>query len=154
MDSRAGCPRQPGSHAPRRVRGRLYWALMSKAVTLGIQVEVESTYMPERSAPQAGHYFFAYRVRISNVGSERAQLKSRRWIITDGDGNQQVVEGPGVVGEQPDLPPGRSFEYTSFCPLSTPVGTMHGAYQMVTASGAAFDAEIAPFSLAMPSALN
>lgn len=115
---------------------------------------MESAYIPERSAPQEGHYFFAYRVRISNLGSETARLISRRWIITDGDGHEEIVEGPGVVGEQPELAPGRSFEYTSFCPLTTPVGTMHGTYRMVTATGATFDAVIAPFSLALPSALN
>ena len=127
---------------------------MSEATTRGIRVEVESSYVPERSAPEMGHYFFAYRVRISNVGNETAQLISRRWVITDGDGNQEVVEGPGVVGEQPELAPGRSFEYTSFCPLPTPVGTMHGTYRMVTAGGTSFDAQIAPFSLALPTALN
>jgi ApaG protein len=127
---------------------------MSEATTRGIKVEVESSYVSERSAPEVGHYFFAYRVRISNLGTETAQLISRRWVITDGDGNQEVVEGPGVVGEQPELAPGRSFEYTSFCPLPTPVGTMHGTYRMVTATGASFDAQIAPFSLALPSALN
>jgi ApaG protein len=127
---------------------------VSSATTRGIQVDVESVYVPERSAPQMNHYFFAYHVRISNLGSETAQLISRRWVITDGDGHQEVVEGPGVVGEQPELAPGRSFEYTSFCPLPTPVGTMHGTYQMVSAGGARFDAEIAPFSLALPTALN
>jgi ApaG protein len=127
---------------------------MSVATTRGIRVEVESVYIPERSAPEMSQYFFAYRVRISNVGSETAQLISRRWVITDGDGREEIVEGPGVVGEQPELAPGRSFEYTSFCPLSTPVGTMHGTYHMVSASGTSFDAEIAPFSLALPTALN
>jgi ApaG protein len=127
---------------------------VSEATTHGIRIEVESAYIPERSAPEVGQYFFAYRVRISNLGTETAQLISRRWVITDGDGHQEVVEGPGVVGEQPELAPGRSFEYTSFCPLPTPVGTMHGTYRMVTANGASFDAVIAPFSLALPSALN
>jgi ApaG protein len=127
---------------------------MSEATTRGIRIEVSSTYVPERSAPEAGHYFFAYRVRITNVGDETAQLISRTWIITDGDGHQEVVQGPGVVGEQPELAPGRSFEYTSYCPLPTPVGTMHGTYRMVTASGSSFDAQIAPFSLALPTALN
>jgi len=93
-------------------------------------------------------------VRISNVGTETAQLVSRRWVITDADGDVETVEGPGVVGEQPTLAPGESFEYTSFCPLPTPIGSMHGTYQMVTAGGSAFDAEIAPFSLAVPAALS
>jgi ApaG protein len=127
---------------------------VSEATTRGIKVEVRSAYLPERSVPEASQYFFAYRVRISNVGHETSQLVSRRWVITDGDGKQDVVEGPGVVGEQPTLEPGQAFEYTSFCPLPTPVGTMHGTYHMVTADGASFDALIAPFSLATPNALN
>ena len=85
---------------------------------------------------------------------ETAQLLSREWIITDADGLEQKVAGPGVVGEQPILAPGEMFEYTSFCPLTTPVGAMYGTYQMKTESGAQFDAEIAPFSLAVPHVLN
>jgi ApaG protein len=117
-------------------------------------VQVRSSYVPERSAPAAGQYFFAYRVRISNEGDETVQLVSRHWVISDGEGRVEHVRGPGVVGEQPVLAPGQSFEYTSFCPLPSPIGSMHGAYQMVTASGARFEAEIAPFSLAVPTALN
>ena len=120
----------------------------SEAVTRGIRVQVQSFFVPERSAPEEGQWFFAYRVTISNEGSERAQLISRHWIITDGNGSKDEVRGPGVVGEQPVLEPGESFQYTSACPLSTPFGTMQGSYQMVTASGEAFDAEIAPFGLA------
>ena len=82
------------------------------------------------------------------------QLLSRHWVISDGAGNMEHVRGPGVVGEQPVLGPGESFEYTSFCPLPTPIGSMHGTYQMVTAGGSAFEAEIAPFSLAVPTAVN
>ena len=88
------------------------------------------------------------------LGSETAQLVSREWIITNADGEVERVKGPGVVGEQPVLPPGGSFEYTSYCPLKTAVGSMHGSYQMVTASGERFDAVIAPFTLAVPNALN
>ncbi len=127
---------------------------MSDAITRGVRVRVESRYVAERSAPQQGYYFFAYRIRISNEGEERVQLVSRRWTITDAHGRVEQVAGPGVIGEQPVLQPGHSFEYTSFCPLPTPIGSMHGTYQMVTASGVEFDAEIAPFSLAMPTALN
>ena len=127
---------------------------MSEATTRGIRVEVEARYVPERSAPDRSQYFFAYRVRISNVGDEAAQLVSRKWLITDGDGKEQVVEGAGVVGEQPLLAPGASFEYTSFCPLPTPYGTMHGTYRMVTPSGAQFEATIAPFTLALPHSVN
>jgi len=82
------------------------------------------------------------------------QLLSRHWIISDGDGHSEHVRGPGVVGEQPVLEPGEAFEYTSFCPLRTPIGSMQGTYQMVTAGGSAFEAEISPFSLAVPTALN
>jgi ApaG protein len=127
---------------------------MSEATTRGIRVEVSSTYLAEHSSPQQSQYFFAYRVRISNVGSERAQLMSRVWVITDSDGGVQHVEGPGVVGEQPVLAPGEAFEYSSFCPLKTPVGTMHGTYRMVTDTGEEFDAVIAPFTLAVPHAVN
>jgi ApaG protein len=127
---------------------------MSEMTTRGIHIQVTSAYLPERSSPQESQYFFTYRVRISNVGSERAQLISRTWVITDSDGNVQEVRGPGVVGEQPVLAPGTSFEYSSFCPLKTPVGSMHGAYQMVTDSGEEFEAAISPFTLAVPYALN
>ena len=127
---------------------------MSDCTTLGIRVQVRSAYVPERSVPAQGRYFFAYKVRISNVGTETAQLVSRRWVISDAEGDVETVEGPGVVGEQPTLSPGESFEYTSFCPLSTPFGSMHGAYRMVRPTGEEFDVEIAPFHLAMPTALN
>lgn len=127
---------------------------MSDTTTRGIRVQVASLYVPERSAPEDEYYFFAYRVRISNVGEEVAQLISRHWIITDADGKTEEVQGPGVVGEQPVLEPGQSFEYTSFCPLPCPVGSMRGSYQMVDGSGEAFDAEIEPFTLAVPNVLN
>jgi ApaG protein len=127
---------------------------MSAATTRGVRVEVRSAYLPERSSPADSQYFFAYRIRITNTGEETVQLISRHWVITDGDGRVEHVRGPGVVGEQPVLDPGEAFEYTSFCPLPTPIGSMHGVYQMVTAGGSTFDAEIAPFSLAVPTALN
>jgi ApaG protein len=127
---------------------------VSDTVTRGVRVRVKSVYVPERSSPPQGHYFFAYHVRISNEGEETAQLVSRHWIITDGNGHEEQVRGPGVVGEQPILAPGEAFEYTSFCPLKTPIGSMHGSYQMVTEGGDQFDATIAPFSLAVPTALN
>ena len=110
--------------------------------------------MPDRSNPKEGSYFFVYHVRISNVGTETAQLVSREWIITDAEGEVERVKGPGVVGEQLVLPPGGGFEYTSFCPLKTSVGSMHGSYQMLSADGQQFDAIIAPFTLAVPNSLN
>ena len=127
---------------------------MSDTVTRGIRILVESIYVPERSEPRENYFFFAYRVSISNEGNETAQLMSREWIITDSDGNEERVEGPGVVGEQPLLRPGSAFEYTSFCPLRTSVGSMHGAYFMRTVSGETFRAEIAPFTLAVPGVVN
>lgn len=127
---------------------------MSDTITRGIRVQVRSVYVPERSLPREGHYFFAYHIRISNEGRETAQLLSRHWIITDANGDVQEVRGPGVVGATPVLAPGQAFEYTSFCPLPTAVGTMQGSYAMQTAAGESFDAAIAPFTLAMPHALN
>jgi len=127
---------------------------VSDTTTKGVRVQVRSAYIPERSAPQQGHYFFAYFIRISNVGTDTVQLVTREWVITDADGNVERVHGEGVVGEQPVLEPGESFEYSSFCPLPTPIGSMHGTYQMVTAEGGHFDAVIAPFSLAVPTAIN
>ena len=127
---------------------------LSDATTRGIRVVVRSIYVPEQSSPKDEHYFFAYRVRIANEGTQTAQLVSREWIITNADGEVERVNGPGVVGETPVLQPGNSFEYTSFCPLKTTVGSMHGTYQMVTDTGEHFDAVIAPFTLAVPNALN
>lgn len=127
---------------------------MSEATTRGIKVEVHAQYVADRSVPDRSQFFFSYDVRISNVGDEAAQLVSRRWVITDGEGEVQVVEGPGVVGEQPLIAPGSSFEYTSFCPLPTPYGTMHGAYRMVRPGGDSFEAAIAPFTLAVPNSIN
>jgi ApaG protein len=131
-----------------------YSRAMSEATTRGVRIRVESTFEPERSAPASGEYFFSYRVRIENVGSEVVQLVSRHWVITDADGRVEHVRGPGVVGEQPVLRPGQTFEYTSFCPLPTPNGTMHGEYQMRTATGETFDAAIPPFGLAIPHSVN
>jgi ApaG protein len=127
---------------------------MSDTTTRGIRIQIKSTYLPDQSSPRDTHYLFAYHVRISNVGSETAQLISREWIITSAEGEVERVKGPGVVGEQPVLSPGSSFEYTSYCPLKTPVGSMQGSFQMVTAAGEKFDARIAPFTLAAPHALH
>ena len=126
----------------------------SDVTTRGIRIQVHSEYLAERSSPRDSQYLFQYHVRISNVGSETVQLMSRLWIITDADGEVERVKGPGVVGEQPVLPAGASFEYTSFCPLKTPVGSMQGTYQMATTEGEQFDAVIAAFTLAVPHALN
>jgi ApaG protein len=127
---------------------------MSETTTRGVKVRVVSRYHPERSDPRQRQWFFSYTVQISNVGKAPVKLLARHWIITDANGGTEHVRGPGVVGEQPHLEPGTAFEYTSFCPLSTSMGTMHGSYQMIDDSGARFDAEIAPFTLANPLDVN
>ncbi len=126
----------------------------SDVTTRGIRVQVHSEYLAERSSPRDSQYLFQYHVVISNVGSQTVQLLSRVWIITDADGEVDGAKGPGVVGEQPTLPPGASFTYTSFCPLKTAVGSMQGTYQMVTSEGEPFDAVIDAFTLAIPHSLN
>ncbi len=120
---------------------------LSEAVTNSIRVEVMSKYSPENSRPTQDVWVFEYTVRITNQGSDTVQLRSRHWIITDGLDHVEEVKGPGVIGEQPVLAPGESFKYSSWCPLKTPTGMMHGTYQMVRAGGEEFDIEIAPFAL-------
>ena len=127
---------------------------MSNALTDGIRVTVRSFYVPEQSSPRAKRYVFAYTVRIANEGAITAQLRTRHWIITDADGKVDEVRGEGVVGAQPTLKPGQHFEYTSGCVLKTPRGTMRGTYRMHCDDGRVFDAEIAPFQLALPQTLN
>jgi ApaG protein len=123
---------------------------MYKAVTRGISVTVQPRFMPEESSPDDGRYFFAYAVEIINLGPERVQVRARYWKIIDGNGRIEEVRGAGVVGKQPVLGPGESFNYTSGCPLTTPGGTMEGSYVMETASGETFTAQIPAFSLDIP----
>ena len=125
-----------------------------EAITNGVRVEVDARYAPDHSTPQLGHWFFLYTVRIRNVGDETVQLLARHWIITDATGKVEEVRGPGVVGEQPVLQPGEAFEYTSGCPLATPWGSMRGGYEMRTAEGTRFRAEIPCFDLRHDSALH
>ena len=125
-------------------------ACKSEAVTNNVRVEVESQYAPEHSQPFQNQWFFYYTVRITNEGDGTVQLLSRHWIIADATRQTEEVRGPGVVGEQPVLAPGESFQYTSGCPLKTSTGAMHGTYQMVTEDGEHFDVEIAPFALHEP----
>jgi len=122
----------------------------STATTEGIRVDVRSHYLADQSSPRDDRYVFAYTITISNEGARTAQLKTRHWIITDARGVVEEVRGDGVVGEQPRLEPGHSFQYTSGCVLNTPIGTMHGTYRMWRDDGSYFDAVIAPFSLALP----
>ena len=123
---------------------------MYRAVTRQIEVTVEPSFLPERSTPDKGRFFWAYTIVIINTGTETVQLKTRHWIITDGTGRSQEVRGEGVVGEQPVLKPGERFEYTSHVPLQTPSGFMTGSYQMVTEDGEPFDIDIPAFSLDSP----
>jgi ApaG protein len=127
---------------------------VSTATTEGIKVSVSAVYVPEQSSPRIRRYVFAYTVKIANEGERPAQLRSRHWIITDGDGRVEEVRGPGVIGQQPYLAPGDQFEYTSGCVLTTPRGEMRGTYEMHRADGSTFDAAIAPFALALPYSLN
>jgi ApaG protein len=122
-----------------------YWA-----VTRGIAVNVEPTYLEAQSSPASGQYFWAYRVTIENEGRVTVQLLSRHWMITNARGELTEVKGPGVVGEQPVLKPGESFAYTSGCPLNTPSGMMGGSYTMESENGERFDIEIPTFSLDGP----
>ena len=120
------------------------------ALTDGIRVRVQSMYLPDQSSPRDDRYVFAYTITISNEGARTAQLKTRHWIITDARGEIEEVRGDGVVGEQPKLAPGQSFQYTSGCVLQTAIGTMQGTYRFWRDDGSFFDATIAPFSLASP----
>jgi len=115
-----------------------------------ITVSVETVYVEAQSSPADNRYVFAYTITIRNTGNVRARLLTRHWIITDANGRVQEVRGPGVVGEHPHLAPGETFRYTSAAAIETPVGSMHGSYQMMGDDGVAFDAPIAPFRLAVP----
>ena len=119
-----------------------------------IDVSVTTQYLAGQSQPEQSRYAFAYTVTIRNRGQEPAKLLSRHWIITDGDGRVQEVRGAGVVGQQPHLAPGASHTYSSGTVMATPVGTMQGSYQMLADDGKRFDAEIAPFRLAVPGVLH
>jgi ApaG protein len=121
------------------------------AVTQDVRVTVRTYYLADQSKPERGHYAWAYRVTIANEGRRTVQLLKRTWLITDAQGRTQRVHGDGVVGEQPVLDPGESFEYTSGTPLATPSGFMRGTYHMVAVdTGEAFDVEIPGFSLDSP----
>ncbi|WP_120994679.1 Co2+/Mg2+ efflux protein ApaG [Stutzerimonas urumqiensis] len=119
-----------------------------------IDVTVSPQYLPAQSRPEQNRYAFAYTVTIENNGELAAQLLSRHWIITDGDGQVQEVRGDGVVGEQPLIAPGQRHVYTSGTLMATEVGNMQGSYRMVATDGHAFDAPIAPFRLAVPGVLH
>ncbi len=113
-------------------------------------MHVAAQYSPDHSHPPSSRWFFLYTINITNGSDETVQLLTRHWLISDATGHTEEVRGPGVVGQQPVLEPGRTFEYTSGCPLASAYGEMRGTYQMVTASGEHFDAEIAVFALRGP----
>jgi ApaG protein len=119
-----------------------------------IKIASQSRYLPEQSNPEQGVYAFAYTMTITNAGAVPAQLISRHWVIEDGNGRVKEVKGLGVVGHQPLLRPGQTFEYTSGSQIDTPTGTMHGSYLFVTEDGNRFDAPIAAFTLSMPRTLH
>jgi ApaG protein len=125
---------------------------MYTAVTHQVKVTVEPTFEPDRSDPSEGQYFWRYDIEIANLGDKPVKLTERHWRITDGDGRQQEVHGPGVVGEQPTIKPGEAFRYASGCPLPTPSGMMVGEYQMVSDDGKSFRVAIPAFSLDPPHA--
>jgi len=121
-----------------------------EAVTRDITVRVSVSFLPEQSEPQRGRWFWAYHIRIENGSYQAVQLLTRHWIITDGRGMRHTVEGEGVVGEQPMIAPGSSYDYVSGCPLATPTGSMQGSYEMVGADGMTFDVAIPKFALRAP----
>jgi ApaG protein len=123
---------------------------MYEAVTHRVKVTVEPTFEPERSDPDERRYFWRYAIEIVNLGDKPVTLVERHWRITEADGRQQEVRGPGVVGEQPTIEPGHAFRYTSGCPLTTPSGVMVGEYRMVDSDGRSFKVSIPAFSLDSP----
>jgi ApaG protein len=127
---------------------------MAESKKYEITVKPVAIFIPDQSDAENDRYTFAYTISITNTGNEPAQLISRHWIITDANNAVQEVRGLGVVGEQPLLKPGESFEYTSGSVIATPVGVMRGSYQMVAEDGAHFDAVIEPFTLSMPRVLH
>lgn len=127
---------------------------MSRAVTDRISVTADPAYVPERSDPREGRFFFSYHIRITNDSDRAVRLISRQWLVVDGLAQREVVKGMGVVGEQPRLEPGQTFEYTSYCPLSTPTGSMEGRFEMIGDDGSLFWVHIDRFFMFVPAILN
>jgi ApaG protein len=119
-----------------------------------IKIQVATHYVDDQSEPEVGRFVFAYTITIENSGDIPAKLMSRHWLITDANGKVQEVKGDGVVGEQPYLHPGETFRYSSGAVLDTPVGAMQGSYRMQADNGTGFDAQIPPFTLAVPGMLH
>lgn len=118
------------------------------------EISVDTCFVASKSDPAQNQYLFAYTITVANTGDEPAQLLNRHWIITNGDGEQREVRGPGVVGNQPRIAPGQAFRYASVCPLDTEVGVMQGSYEFRTDDGERFEVPIAPFSLQTPNAVH
>jgi ApaG protein len=127
---------------------------MSQESKYRIAVSAKAFYVEDQSDPDKNHYVFGYTIKVTNTGEVAAQLISRHWLITDSNHRVEEVRGIGVIGQQPTLQPGESFEYTSGCPLATPVGTMRGEYQMLATDGTKFDASIPEFTLSVPRILH
>ena len=127
---------------------------VSDALTEGVRVSVKARYSPEHSDPGDSRWFFLYTITIANESDQQVQLLNRNWLILDATGKSEEVHGPGVVGEQPVIEPGQSFEYTSGCPLQTPFGSMAGTYELQRADGTQLEAEIRIFQLREPRAIH
>ena len=119
-------------------------------ITKSIRVSVKTTFLEKQSLPRESYFVWAYQIKIENLGNAKVQLLNRKWSITDADGRTQIVKGPGVVGEQPFIQPGGTFEYTSGTPLKTPSGLMVGVYEMAASQGIGFDVNVPAFSLDSP----
>lgn len=126
----------------------------SESITQGIKIEVFPEFVPEQSDAEENKYTFAYQITITNTGDRWAKLTARHWIIIDSDGNREDVQGTGVVGYTPELSPGESFEYTSFCTINTNWGTMEGTFEMMRDDDSTFDAVIKRFFLVYPDLVN
>ena len=145
-----GVPAQDSSKTVENPGGSARLPVMYELVTRGIKIVVRPQYLENQSKPDEGHFVWAYTITVENHGPDTVTLKTRYWKITDANGKVQEVRGAGVVGEQPVLKPGDSFQYTSGCPLKTPSGFMVGAYQMLTEDGQLFNVHIPAFSLDSP----
>ena len=127
---------------------------MIKTSTRYTKIEVSPNYVPSRSDLSKPIFFFSYHIKITNISNDTIQLHSRYWNITDGNGNVEEIRGPGVVGRQPHIKSGETFEYTSYCPLPTNFGVMHGYFEMINNNGTIFNAKISPFRLTTPFSVN
>ena len=127
---------------------------MIKTSTRFTKIEVSPNYVPSRSDLSKPIFFFSYHIKITNISNDTIQLHSRYWNITDGNGNVEEIRGPGVVGRQPHIKSGETFEYTSYCPLPTNFGVMHGYFEMINDNGTIFNAKISPFRLSTPHSIN